>query len=211
MPKFTLFHTICADPPWQFGDKLPGDSRGAVKNYRVLSVEQIARFLDDGANGFERDPETGLTIPLRHHLAPDCRLFLWRVASMQQEALDVMRAWGFTLKSEVAWRKLTVNGKPHFGMGRQVRMGHEIALIGVLGKPGVLDRSVRSVLDAEDITPFSFEAGYAGHSVKPEAFYSLVEQLSPGPYLELFGRRRRDRWTVLGDEVPEVVVRRGIV
>src|SRR3972149_4732555 len=97
------FHTICADPPWKFDDKLPGEGRGAAKNYRVLTVDQVARFLDDP---FERD-SAGLAIPLRHYLAPDCRLFLWRVASMQQEALDVMKAWGFTLKTEVVWAKLS--------------------------------------------------------------------------------------------------------
>ena len=29
------------------------------------------------------------------------------------------------------------------------------------------------------------------HSVKPDAFYDLVEKASPGPYLELFARRAR--------------------
>lgn len=38
------------------------------------------------------------------------------------------------------------------------------------------------------------------HSEKPEAFLDLVEQVSPGPYLELFARRNRLGWDTYGDE-----------
>jgi N6-adenosine-specific RNA methylase IME4 len=40
----------------------------------------------------------------------------------------------------------------------------------------------------------------AEHSRKPEAFLDLVEQVSPGPYLELFARRQRLGWDTWGDE-----------
>ena len=39
----------------------------------------------------------------------------------------------------------------------------------------------------------------AEHSRKPDEFYSLVEAVSPGPYLELFARRPRVGWTVWGE------------
>ena len=39
-----------------------------------------------------------------------------------------------------------------------------------------------------------------GHSRKPEAFYDLVESVSPGPYLELFARRQRLGWDTWGNE-----------
>jgi N6-adenosine-specific RNA methylase IME4 len=32
------------------------------------------------------------------------------------------------------------------------------------------------------------------HSAKPEAFIDMVEQVSPGPYVELFSRRQRFGW-----------------
>jgi len=40
------------------------------------------------------------------------------------------------------------------------------------------------------------------HSKKPEAFQDIVEQVSPGPYLELFARRQRMGWSTWGNEVP---------
>ncbi|HEX9792581.1 MAG TPA: hypothetical protein VGC54_01220 [Planctomycetota bacterium] len=39
------------------------------------------------------------------------------------------------------------------------------------------------------------------HSAKPEVVRTLVEQVSPGPYLELFGRRAERGWTVYGNQV----------
>jgi N6-adenosine-specific RNA methylase IME4 len=204
-----LIQTICADPPWPFGDKLPGASRGAAKNYRVQTIDDICSFLNDPANGFERDPDTGKTLPIHDCLAPDCRLFLWRVASMQLEALAVMRAWGFTLKTEVVWAKLSrgsdatawdaeepdPDDKLHFGMGRTTRAAHETCLVGVRGKPERLAANIRDV----------FFAPYELHSRKPETFYmEIVEKISPGPYLELFARNRRAGWISLGDELASV-------
>jgi N6-adenosine-specific RNA methylase IME4 len=176
-----LFKTICADPPWSFGDKLPGPSRGAEKNYSVLSIAEIENFL--------------VTENLVNQIAPDARLFLWRVASQQEEALRVMRAWGFIPKAEIVWLKKTATGKRWFGMGRQVRMEHEVCLIGIKGRPEVLSKSIRS----------TFEAPYTRHSGKPDAFFDIVEQLSPGPYLELFSRVPRVGWTQLGDEFPKIL------
>ena len=172
----TAYATILADPPWQFGDKLPGDGiRGAEKFYSTMGWLDVAHFLEDSDI----------------QIAPDARLFLWRVASMQQEALNVMDRWGFTLKAEIVWKKLTSTGKRHFGMGRTVRMEHEVCLIGSRGKPEVLNHSTRSI----------FEAKVRDHSRKPDEFYSIVEGLSPGPYLELFARSKRDGWDAIGDEL----------
>jgi MT-A70 len=39
------------------------------------------------------------------------------------------------------------------------------------------------------------------HSRKPVAVYDLIARCSPGPYLELFARDRRDGWTQWGDEL----------
>ncbi len=46
-----------------------------------------------------------------------------------------------------------------------------------------------------------FYAPVQGHSVKPEEQYAIIERCSPGPYLELFARRRRPGWSVWGNEV----------
>ncbi len=36
--KNTIASVLVADPPWRFGDKLPGEKRGASKHYSTLSL-----------------------------------------------------------------------------------------------------------------------------------------------------------------------------
>lgn len=165
---------LIADPPWRFGDSLPGKTRGAAKQYRTLAVSDIARF--------QLPP-----------LASNSVLFLWRVAAMQEEALFVCRAWGFTPKTEIVWRKLTRTGKDHFGMGRLVRAQHETCLVATRGRPIIKSHSIRSV----------FSAAVQEHSRKPDVFYDIVESLCGGPYAEIFARRHRDGWLQVGDQLPE--------
>lgn len=50
-----------------------------------------------------------------------------------------------------------------------------------------------------------FQWPRGAHSAKPEAFLDLVEQVSPGPYLELFARRQRLGWDTWGNEALEHV------
>lgn len=168
----TRYRVLVADPPWSFDDELPGETRGAAKNYKTMSVEEICRF----------------PLPPMYESST---LFLWRVASMQKEALQVIDAWDFSLKTELVWKKLTVNGKRFFGMGRTVRAEHEVCLVATSGKPVTLDKSIRSV----------FEAPVGRHSEKPAEFFSIVEKLREGPFCEIFARRHRPNWDCFGDEL----------
>ena len=166
---------LVADPPWRHDDQLPGPKRGASKHYKsTMSVEEIC--------GFE--------IPRMHE---DSHLFLWRVSSMVEEAYAVVRAWGFEPTSEIVWVKRTKTGKRHFGMGRTVRGEHESCIVARRGRPPIRSASVRS----------TFEGPVGAHSEKPDAFFRLIEELTFGPYHELFARRRRGYgWTCEGNELP---------
>lgn len=168
---------LVADPPWQFRDKLPGPGRGAEKHYACMPLEQLKAF-----------PLPGI--------GPNAVLFLWRVASMQEEALAVARAWGFTIKSEIVWLKTTRTGKPAFGMGHYTRAAHETCLIGVRGKgclPAI--RNVRS----------TFSAPLGVHSRKPDAFYGLVRAMYPhSRKIELFARVARPNFEQHGDQLGSI-------
>lgn len=177
---------VVADPPWLFGDKIQGRGRGAEKHYKVMSVADIC----------------AMQLPA---IANDAVLLLWRVASQPEEAMRVVRAWGFEPKTEIVWVKLprssapvpsrTSTGEPrlHFGMGRYTRASHETCILATRGKAISLvkNRSTRSV----------FFAPVGAHSEKPQAFFDLVEGLFPGPRVELFARRTRPGWRQYGDEL----------
>ena len=177
-PKHT--EILIADPPWPFRDKLPGESRGAGSNSSLLSLEDIQQY----------------PIP---QMKDDSVLFLWRVASMQEEALSVAQAWGFEVKSEIVWYKKTKYGKPWFGMGRSVRMSHEVCLIATRGKWKPESRSIRSVFEAK--VPYNGE-GKVIHSGKPDEFYDLVKNLTTGVRVELFARKARPGFRCYGEELP---------
>ena len=174
--RLAPFACVVADPPWRFGDKLPGPGRGAAKHYGTLSVDQLCAF--------ELPP-----------LAPDSYLFLWRVSAMVEEAYRVVRAWGFTPKTEIVWLKRTATGKRWFGMGRTVRAEHETVIVAARGRPATRSKSIRST--------FAAAAERRAHSAKPEAFFDLVESLCDGPRLELFARRVRPGWTCVGNEISQ--------
>lgn len=100
--------------------------------------------------------------------------------------IDLMEAWGFEFKTMLTWIKA---GSP--GMGWYFRGQTEHVLFGVRG----------SLPIAPDIRiPNFLTAPRDGHSGKPAAFQDLVEQVSPGPYLELFARRQRLGWDTWGNE-----------
>ena len=169
---------LVADPPWQFNDKLPGPKRGAAKHYPTLDRDRIRDY----------------PIP---RMADDAWLFLWRVSAMQEEALEVMRAWGFVPKAELVWVKTTgrdaIGKVLAFGMGHYVRGAHETCLIGTRGSVKPSTRSQRSV----------FLAPRREHSEKPDAFYDIVREMTmrQTPRVELFARRERRGFYTFGDEL----------
>jgi N6-adenosine-specific RNA methylase IME4 len=184
------FRVIVADPPWRFSDNLPGDTRGASKQYACMTTAEICRLGDTHLGD--------LTI-MDQPIARDAALLLWRVASMPQDALDVVRAWGFTPKTELIWLKKTSTGKRWFGMGRTLRAEHETCIVATRGRPSVLNHSTRSTF-VTDLDVAGLSATVGRHSEKPDAFTEIVESLFDGPRLELFARRQRAGWTCLGLE-----------
>lgn len=221
---------IAADPPWPFGDKLSG-KRGAASNYKsMMTIEAIAGMARGAASGGRvlagESPTAIALCGKKFRIADDAILALWRVASMQREALDVMDAWGFgEPKTELVWLKTTgepsrgvavnaadygrqireehffTDAKMHFGMGHSLRACHETCLIGARGRYLSLieSRSIRSVFYA----PVPRDAnGKVIHSAKPPQFFRLLEELvGDVNRLELFAREKRGGWKCVGNEV----------
>lgn len=188
---------LCADPAWMPKDKLPGPTRGAERNYQCIPTQEICFMA-----ARPRREYTGMSVP---PLADDAILFLWRLASMPHDALQVAEAWGFRVVSEIVWLKRTKNGLPWFGMGRTVRGAHETALIAVRGRSSkiVRCRSIRSTFEAP--VPVDPATGRYIHSAKPEIFYTdIVQRISAGPYCEMFARQRRRGWLSLGNQLPNI-------
>lgn len=123
-------------------------------------------------------------LPVEKLAAENAHLHLWTTNGFLFEAKQVIEAWGFEYKSCFVWTK------PQYGIGNYWRVAHEFMLLGVRGSLPFADKGLRS-WETFDRT---------AHSAKPPEVRGLIERASPGPYLELFGRRRVKGWTVWGNQ-----------
>nr|WP_198543203.1 MT-A70 family methyltransferase [Pseudofrankia sp. BMG5.36] len=111
--------------------------------------------------------------------------WLWVTNATVHAGREVLEAWGFTYRSILTWIK------PRFGLGQYLRNQTEHLLLGTRGRAPVQFRGQGSW----------FYAPVQEHSHKPEEAFAIIERCSPGPYLELFARRRRPGWAAWGNEV----------
>lgn len=170
------YRTIVADPAWEFvwsGHAGGRRARATRLGYTTMPLETIK------------------AMPVSDLAHPDAHRYLWATRVFREgHAVAVARAWGFEPFSEVIWRKR------NFGAGSFPRPGHEPLLICRRGNlPFTAPRDVHSV---QDWRQHYDNNGGKGHSRKPDGALDLVEQASPGPYLELFSRTPRLGWDSYG-------------
>lgn len=173
MKKYSL---IYADPPWMYRDKCHSGQRGAGYKYPCMGLQEIC------------------ALPVSSIAADDCLLAMWWVPPMPVEALQVVAAWGFTVKTMCGftWHKLTKNGSTHFGMGNWTRANAENVLFAVRGKPKRVDAGVSMMVTSR----------VGMHSAKPgEIRDRLVRLMGDVPRVELFARSVTPGWDVWGNQV----------
>lgn len=172
------YGTILADPPWRFTNR----TGKVAPEHKRLHRYTTMKFSDIAA------------LPVEQHAREKSHLYLWCPNALISEALEVMKAWGFTYKTNIVWYKIRKDGGPDGrGMGFYFRGVTELVLFGVKGKlrtlqPGRTQVNIVSTRKRE-------------HSRKPDEMYNIIEQCSPGPYLELFARERMKGWMSWGDEI----------
>lgn len=166
------YNIIYADPPWRYQDKCRGN---AEDHYKTMSLEEIKN------------------LPIEKIASKDCVLFLWATYPMLGEALEVIKAWGFTYKSiAFQWVKLTKNNKYFFGLGRWTRGNTEPCLLAVRGKPKRIDNSVFQLVLSQ----------IRKHSQKPDRVrYLIVKLMGDLPRIELFARQKFNGWDIWGNEL----------
>lgn len=172
------FGTILIDPPWRFanrtGKMAPEHKR--LHRYPTMSFEEITAL-----------PVGKLALPQSH-------LYLWCPNALLMEALTIMKAWGFTYKTNIVWYKVRKDGGPDGrGVGFYFRNVTELLLFGIKGKL----RTRKAGRTQVNVVVTRKQE----HSRKPEEVYDIIEACSPGPFVELFARERRADWTQWGDQV----------
>jgi len=175
------YRTIIADPPWRYHNA--GGNGAAANHYPTMSVSDIC------------------ALPVGNIAATGAVLYLWATWPMLKEAMQVIDAWGFVQLTGLPWIKTQgaptvdlwgeLHWRPAMGTGFWGRGCSELVLIAT--------RGAVSVPEIDD-RPLGLLAPRLKNSRKPESVYELAER-HPGPYLELFARRRRQGWDVYGNEI----------
>lgn len=168
----TAYGTIVADPPWRY------DYPGGPSHSSPWRISAEMRYPTMALEDIK-------AIDVRSMAAPGAHLYLWATNPLMEQAFEVARAWGFAPTTMLTWCK----PGPGFGKGWRGNTEHLLVCRDDKRRP------FESVA-----TGTWYQAPRGEHSAKPEMFLDLVEQMSPGPFLEMFSRRARLGWDTWGNE-----------
>lgn len=184
------YSTIIADPPWRTS---AGRTLGA---YTVEDGEQVFSVSDNSARDL---PYQSMTVDaiasmrVKDVASKDAHLYLWTTNGYLRDAFDIAKAWGFKHSTTLVWAKTPFGG----GLGGAYGISTEFCLFCRRGSLAAKNRIKTTWFNWP--RPYD-QRGKPDHSRKPEAFRDMVEQVSPGPYLELFARDNRLGWDAWGNE-----------
>lgn len=176
------YNIIYGDPPWSFrtySDK--GKQRSADMHYPTMSKKAIQ------------------DLPIKNLAAKDCVLLLWVTYPTLEEALELIKKWGFKYQTcGFSWIKENKRADTDFmGMGYWTRSNNEICLLATRGKPKRVSASVRQVIRSK----------IREHSRKPDEIRQrIVDLLGDLPRIELFARQKHEGWDCWGNEVNSDII-----
>ncbi len=191
-----VYSTIVADPPWDHSD-----GTGYVV---TVGDRSTRRQRDDGgyttAPPYKSMPLAEIVaLPVSTLAANDAHLYLWTTNRYLRDVWDIAEGWGFNGVCILTWCK------PYMGAlgGGAWQSNTEFCLFarrGSLPTHGKARGRYYEWPRRRGAPVREGERRTSMHSAKPEAFLDLVEQVSPGPYVEMFARRARFGWDYWGDE-----------
>ena len=172
------YSTIYADPPWRFqnrtGKVAPEHKR--LNRYETMTLKDI------------------MELPVEQVAAEKSHLYLWVPNALLPDSLAVMQAWGFKYKGNMIWEKVRKDGQPDGrGVGFYFRNVTEILLFGIRGENNRTLAPARSQVNL-------IRTQKREHSRKPDEIIPIIEQCSPGSFLELFARDDREGWDMWGNQ-----------
>ena len=171
------YSIIYCDPPWDYkgqtqhaGKGVP-DTGGASNHYGTMKLPELKK------------------LDVASHCEKDCLLFMWSSSPHLDQAIDLMKSWGFNWATVgFVWEKQRVN------RGFYTMSQVELCLIGKKGK-------IPQPRGSRNTRQFLSELR-GEHSAKPETIRKRIEDMFPTQNkLEMFARNLCVGWDSWGDEV----------
>ena len=177
------YNIIYADPPWHYGSKsaVNNTTGSAIKplsdHYSTMSLQELKNM------------------SIKNMTKDDAACFMWVTDSHIDEALEVLRSWGFAYKTiAFNWIKTTSKGNYCKNVAPWTMKSSEICLLGIKGR-------MTKYKQANNIESLVI-AQRSQHSQKPNEVRKRIEDLFGDlPRIELFAREKTDGWDVWGDEI----------
>ncbi|GAB2994056.1 MT-A70 family methyltransferase [Cyclobacterium sediminis] len=184
------YNVIYADPPWNIkagrpiggyvlknGTQVfvPHSNKSRSLSYPSMTIESIKN------------------LDVKSISAKNAHLYIWVTNSHLPKVFQIIESWGFKYSTTIVWAKNRMGG----GLGGAFRITTEYLIFARKGNLKA-DKSIGSTWHNVKRT---YENGAPKHSKKPEYFYNLIEEVSPGDKIELFARQKRSGWGAWGNEV----------
>ena len=175
------YATVVIDPPWPVSHRI--HSGLLLPNNRGMGCSNI------GLPYATMSLKEIAALPMPSILSDDSRVFCWTVHRFLPDTFRLLECWGLDYTFTLTWMKnkgLQLPQSPYFNS--------EFCVVGRCGHP-------------QWETVKSFQTAHywpiQAHSEKPEGFYDLLRRVTPGPRLDIFGRRRIAGFDSWGNEAPE--------
>ena len=177
------YNIIYADPPWHYG------SKSAVNNTTGRAIKPLSDHYST------MSLQALKNMPIKNMTKDDAACFMWVTDSHIDEALEVLRSWGFAYKTiAFNWVKTTSKGNYCKNVAPWTMKSSEICLLGIKGR-------MTKYKQANNIESLVI-AQRTQHSQKPNEVRKRIEDLFGDlPRIELFARQKTDGWDVWGDEI----------
>jgi len=182
---------------WEYSNKFSERSLMATENKKFGTVlidfpwdlQQKGKLGSKGRGAGCKYPLMTLdeiqAMPIADLLEDDAHVWCWVTQAALEPGFKILREYGLIPKSVFTWVK------PRMGLGNFLRSATEFIILATKGNCPIQFKGQINW----GIFPVQ------GHSHKPEEVHKIIERCSPGPYLELFARRKFPGWSVWGNEV----------
>jgi N6-adenosine-specific RNA methylase IME4 len=170
-----MYEVLYADPCWDYDGREQHNTKTANKSvkhhYDTLTTETLK------------------TLTVESITAPNAVLFLWTSSPHLDQAIDLMKAWGFAYKTiAFVWDKQKVNP------GYYTMSQCEVCLV---GKKGTIPTPRGTRNERQFLSQMR-----GRHSAKPDEIRKRIERMFPTQKkLELFAREKVEGWDAWGNEV----------
>ena len=167
------YKTIYADPPYP--QKIIG--KFAERNRRALELPYNTMSIEEICN-----------LPINELADKECHLWIWTTNQFLHDTFHIIEKWGFKYLQTITWIKPSGCGAYFVNTTQHLLFAYKEKCIFKRGR----------------FKPTHFKTSIPkGHSVKPTQVYTMIEDISEEPRLELFARNRREGWDVFGNEIPK--------